>query len=113
MAEPVEIPDKREDAAVSVYIVAQLRFTDRSAYDRYQARFFEVFRQFNGRLLAADERPEVTEGTWDREKIVIMSFPDEAEARRFTQSQAYREIAKDRVAGADTVALMVKGFPGA
>ncbi len=28
---------------MTVYAIAQLRFTDRAAYDRYQARFAEVF----------------------------------------------------------------------
>ena len=29
-----------------------------------------------GRLLAADEHPEVTEGQWDGDKVVLMAFPD-------------------------------------
>ena len=66
---------------VTVYAIAQLRFTDRAAYDRYQARFMEVFRRHPGTLLAADESPEVVEGDWDREKLVLMSFPDEAAFR--------------------------------
>ena len=33
--------------------------TDRVAYDRYQARFFDVFKKFNGRLLSADENPAI------------------------------------------------------
>ncbi len=49
--------------------------------DRYQARFFDVFRKFSGRLLSADETPSVLEGVWDRDKLVLMSFPDEAAFR--------------------------------
>lgn len=48
---------------MTVYAIAQLKVTDRAAYDRYQARFFDVFRKYNGRLLAADEHPRVLEGT--------------------------------------------------
>ena len=95
---------------MTVYLIAELKFTDRAAYDRYQARFFSVFKRFNGRLLAADEAPRVLEGTWPREKFVIMSFPDESEAKRFTTDPEYVEISKDRIAGADAVVLMVKGF---
>ena len=39
---------------MSVYVFAQLRFIDRSAYERYQVRFMDVLRQFADRLLAAD-----------------------------------------------------------
>jgi uncharacterized protein (DUF1330 family) len=63
---------------VTVYAIAQLKFTDRDAYDRYQSAFMEAFRAYSGTLLAADETPQVIEGTWDREKVVLIKFPDEA-----------------------------------
>lgn len=95
---------------MTVYAIAQLRFTDRAAYGRYQAGFLDVFRRHPGTLLAADESPEVVEGDWDREKLVLMSFPDEAAFRDWAQSPEYQEISKDRRAGADTVVLLVKGL---
>ncbi|SUB53962.1 Uncharacterized conserved protein [Nocardia brasiliensis] len=48
---------------MTVYVIAQMKFTDRAAYDRYQARFLEVFARHSGTLLAADESPQVVEGT--------------------------------------------------
>ncbi|MGF6311301.1 uncharacterized protein (DUF1330 family) [Bradyrhizobium sp. i1.8.4] len=66
---------------MTVYVIVQLKMTDRAAYDRYQARFLDVFRTFNGRLLSADEQPAVLEGSWDRDKLVLMSFRDEAAFR--------------------------------
>jgi uncharacterized protein (DUF1330 family) len=95
---------------VTVYAVAQLRFIDRAAYDRYQARFMDVFRRHRGTLLAADESPEVIEGHWDRDKVVLMSFPDEAAFRLWSESPEYQEISKDRRVGADTVVLLAKGL---
>jgi uncharacterized protein (DUF1330 family) len=95
---------------VTVYAIAQLRFTDRAAYDRYQMRFMDVFGQYRGTLLAADERPQVVEGRWDRDKVVLMSFPDEAEFRCWSESREYQDISKDREAGADSVVLLVRGL---
>ena len=95
---------------MTVYAIAQLRFTDRAAYDRYQARFMEVFARHPGTLLAADESPTVVEGQWDREKVVLMSFPDEPSFRGWAESPEYQQISKDRRAGADTVVLLVKGL---
>jgi uncharacterized protein (DUF1330 family) len=63
---------------MTVYVIVQLKMTDRAAYDRYQARFLDVFKKFSGRLLSADEKPVVLEGAWDRDRLVLMSFPDEA-----------------------------------
>lgn len=95
---------------MTVYAIAQLRFTDRAAYDRYQARFMEVFRRHSGTLLAADESPQVVEGHWDGEKVVLMSFPDESAFRQWAESPEYQHISKDRSAGADTVVLLAKGL---
>jgi len=102
--------DNGEECAMTVYVIVQLKMTDRAAYDRYQARFFDVFRKFNGRLLSADEGPAVLEGTWDRDKLVLMSFPDEAAFRACADSPEYLEISKDRKAGADGIVLLAKGF---
>ncbi|WP_407167847.1 DUF1330 domain-containing protein [Bradyrhizobium sp. ORS 111] len=95
---------------MTVYVIVQLKMIDRAAYDRYQARFFDVFRKFNGRLLSADEQPAVLEGTWDRDKVVLMSFPDEAAFRAWSDSSEYVEISKDRKGGAQAIVLLVKGF---
>jgi uncharacterized protein (DUF1330 family) len=98
---------------MTVYVIAQLKMTDRAAYDRYQARFFEVFRKFSGRLLSADENPVIVEGEWDRDKLVLMSFPDEGAFRAWLDSPEYLEIAKNRKAGTQGVVLLAKGFtPG-
>lgn len=96
--------------AVTVYAIASLKFTDRPAYDRYQARFMDVFRQHSGTLLAADEAPQVVEGQWDRDKVVLMSFPDEPAFRGWAESPEYRSISRDRLAGADTLVLLVQGL---
>jgi uncharacterized protein (DUF1330 family) len=95
---------------VTVYAIAQLKFTDRAAYDRYQAKFMDVFRRHPGTLLAADEAPQVVEGSWDREKVVLMSFPVEAAFRGWAESAEYRRISEDRHAGADTLVLLVNGL---
>jgi uncharacterized protein (DUF1330 family) len=62
-------------------------------------------------LLAADEPPEIIEGR-DRDKIVLLSFSNATVFRGFFESAQYREIAKDRKPGADTLLLLVHGIDG-
>ncbi len=93
-----------------VYTIAQLKFTHIDAYRRYQKAFPAVFARFNAKVLVADEAPRVLEGDWPRDKVVILEFPDEAEAIRFQSSPEYEAIAKDRKAGADAVVIVAKGF---
>jgi len=97
---------------VTVYAIAALKFTNRDAYNRYQAAFMEVFERYSGTLLAADEAPRVIEGDWDREKVVLMSFPDEADFREWAESPDYQRISEDRRAGADTVVVLLQAIRG-
>jgi uncharacterized protein (DUF1330 family) len=96
---------------VTVYAIAAMKFTDRDAYNRYQAAFMEVFQRYSGTVLAADEAPQVVEGEWDRDKVVVMAFPDEPAFREWAESPDYQQISKDRRAGADTVVLLVHALP--
>lgn len=91
-------------------MIAQISITDRAAYNRYQAKFLEVFGKFKGELLAADEKPEIIEGDWSREKVVLLRFPDKKSFEEWAFSPEYREIAKDRRAGSDGTFLLVKSF---
>ena len=61
-------------------------------------------------FVAGPEAPVVLEGAWPCDKIVVIAFPTEAEARRFQTDPGYAAISSDRNAGADTIALMVQGL---
>ena len=69
-----------------------------------------VLTQYGGRLLAADEHPEVTEGQWDGDKVVLMSFPDRETFTAWVTSPEYLEIAKDRLAATETIGILVRGL---
>jgi uncharacterized protein (DUF1330 family) len=96
---------------MSVYVIAQLKFKDLPRYRRYQSRFMEVLQQFKGVLLVADEKPQPLEGNWSFDKIVVIAFPDDAACRNWSESPQYREISKDRRAGADAVVVLSRGVP--
>lgn len=103
---------------MAVYALAQLRIHDAERYGRYMnafvANYADVFGKFGEKLLAADTEPRVLEGAWwDRNKVVLMEFPDEAAFTAWATSPEYNKIAVDRVAGAEAVVLLIKGFQGA
>lgn len=92
------------------FVIAQLSIHDRARYDRYAAAFFPTLQPFGGRLLAADEAPQVLEGDWRGDKVVVIAFPDRKAAIDWAASPAYRAIAVDRLAGSEAVVLLVQGF---
>jgi uncharacterized protein (DUF1330 family) len=95
---------------MSVYAIAQLWIHDPATYGRYVDRFMEVFKNYKGRVLVADESPVIIEGAWDGDKVVVVSFPNEASFRDWAESPEYLEIAKDRKAGAKSVIVLVNGI---
>ena len=95
---------------MSVYAIAQISIHDRESYNKYQSRFLDVFKKYRGELLAADEKPQVLEGVWEREKIILMKFPDEQAFREWAFSPEYQEISKDRQAGSEGVVLLAEGI---
>ena len=97
---------------MSVYAIAQLWIHDPARYGRYVERFMDAFTKYKGSLLAADPSPVVFEGPWDGNRIVVLSFPDEASFRDWAESPEYQEIAKDRKAAARSVIVMVRGMEG-
>jgi uncharacterized protein (DUF1330 family) len=71
-------------------------------------------KKFSGRRLSADDKPTIVEGAWDRDKLALMSFPDEAAFHAWADSPEYLEISKDRKAGAQGIVLLAERFaPGA
>lgn len=95
---------------MTVYAIAQIEIFNRGAYDRYQAKFWNVFKQFEGSLLVNDEHPNVVEGEWSKDKVVMMSFPNETAFYDWANSPQYAEILIDRRAGATLTILLSKGF---
>ena len=95
---------------MSVYAIAQLWIHDPVAYGRYMKRFMDIFKNYKGCVLVADESPVILEGTWDGDKVVVVSFPDEVSFRDWAESPEYLQIAKDRKAGAKSVIVLVKGI---
>ena len=81
---------------MAVYIIAQLKFKDRDAYNRYQAKFFGVFKRFKGQVLAADEKPLRLEGEYRREadgRLVRQVHAPYAETTTLEDGQATVERA--------------------
>jgi len=94
---------------VTVYAIAQLRIHDRAPYERYAAAFMPVLRQYGGRLVVADGKPEVAEGQWDGNRVVVLAFEDRDAFSTWATSPEYRAIVQDRWDAAETTILLVRG----
>ena len=95
---------------MTVYVLADIEIHDRDRYDRYGAGFMEIFAKHRGSLLAVDEQPKVVEGDWQRTRLVLLSFPDEAAFDDWYHSTAYQELKAHRIAASDANLLLFRGL---
>jgi uncharacterized protein (DUF1330 family) len=95
---------------MTAYVIAQISIHDRARYEKYVAGFMPILIKYGGRLLAADEAPEIVQGTWDRDKVIVMAFADAASAHGWMSSDEYQEISKDRIAATTGTVLLVHGI---
>ncbi|MBI3523974.1 MAG: DUF1330 domain-containing protein [Betaproteobacteria bacterium] len=98
---------------MAVYIINNMSIHNRAEYDTYLRAFMEVFRKFNGRVLAAVDAPVPVEGEWPHDRTVLLSFPSREDANRWYQSPEYQEIARHRLNGTHSNVVILEGFsPG-
>ena len=95
---------------MSWYIVGRIAIHDPERYGRYAAAFLPVLKQYGGRLLVSEEKPQVMEGDWDGRKLVVLSFDSREAALSWASSPEYLEIAKDRHAASDGIVVLAEGF---
>jgi len=91
---------------MACFIIAQIDIHDREAYQVYIDGYDKIFAKYRGRVLIVDEDPVVLEGEWPWTRTVVIRFPDEAEARRWFESEEYQLLATHR-RGASTANIIL------
>jgi uncharacterized protein (DUF1330 family) len=76
--------------------------------EQYLARIDATLEPFGGRFVVHGARPGVREGSWTGDLIVI-GFPDLAQARAWYESPAYQEIIPLRAANSEGEIILVEG----
>ncbi len=98
---------------MTIYLLAQIKIHDMAGYDLYQSQFMDVFSKFDGKVLAADFNPEILEGDWKMDRVILISFPDRDSIFAWINSDEYQAILKHRIASAKGIFLLAKGFEAA
>lgn len=96
---------------MAVFIINNMTIHDRAEYDEYLRGFMAVFRKFSGEVLAVQDSPVPTEGSWPYDRTILLSFPSREEALRWSESPEYIAIAKHRTRGTMSNVVMLDGLP--
>jgi len=93
------------------YAVGLLRSVDLGpAIRRYMETIEATFEPYGGEWLVHGTRPEVLEGPWEGD-LVIIAFPSLAAARDWYESPAYQDILDLRTEHSHSQVVLVEGVP--
>ncbi len=96
---------------MSAYGIAHLRNVNLGPeIVKYLQRIDATLEPFGGRFIIHGGEKDVLEGSWPGDVIVI-EFPDRANAREWYDSPAYREILALRADHSDGNLMIVDGVP--
>jgi uncharacterized protein (DUF1330 family) len=91
------------------YVIADVDVSDPARYAEYRQRVPATVAAYGGRFLARGGAHEVLEGNWQPHRVVVLEFPSLEQARRWHESEEYREPKAIRVAASRTNAIIVEG----
>jgi uncharacterized protein (DUF1330 family) len=94
---------------MAAYVIVETDVTDPEAYERYKAASPGAVAAGGGRFLVRGGAMDVLEGEWRPPRLVILEFEDLAAARRWYDSEQYRQARELRAGAARLNLVAVQG----
>jgi len=92
------------------YIVGDIHITDPAVYQAHVPRALATIARFGGRVIAGGgARVDLLEGDPMPEWIFVIEFPNADAARRWYQSDDYREALKARLSASHGRVFLIEG----
>lgn len=95
------------------FLVDVLAIKDAAKMDRYRAQVGVVVERFGGRYIVIGGPFHVVEGSYQPTFPVMIEFPGIEEARRWYDSEEYRELKNLRLEATVSNAFFMEGTPRA
>lgn len=95
---------------MAAYVIVETDVTDPERYERYRAAATEAVVAAGGRYVARGGALDVLEGDWEPSRLVVLEFDDLAAARRWYDSEGYRQARQLREGAARLRMVAVQGL---
>ncbi len=96
---------------MAAYFIVDLDIHDTAGIQEYRDRVPSVIQKHGGRYLVRGGAWQSLEGDWKPKRLVILEFPSMEHAKRFYESEEYRELKTVRLSAANTNLIVVEGVP--
>jgi uncharacterized protein (DUF1330 family) len=94
---------------MTAYVIVETDVTDPEQYEQYKAATPAAIAAGGGRFLVRGGEIAVLEGDWSPPRIVVLEFEDIEAAKRWYDSELYREARKLRAGAASFRMIAVQG----
>ena len=94
---------------MAAYIVVELEVTDTEGFARYRDMVPATLEAYGGRYLVRGGELETLEGNWHPQRFVVIEFDSVEQAKRWWDSEEYRDARDLRQATAKTQMILVEG----
>ena len=95
---------------MSAYIVVEVEVKDPERYADYRTMVPASLEAYGGKFLVRGGAIEKLEGDWEPPRFVVIEFDSVVQAKRWWDSDEYRQARNLRQATADTKMIVVEGY---
>jgi uncharacterized protein (DUF1330 family) len=95
------------------YVIVDLTVTDLPTMEEYRERVPATLTPYGGRFLVRGGTHHTVEGDWKPNRLVVLEFPSMDHAKRWYDSEEYREPLAMRLRAGRTNLVMIDGGPPA
>ncbi len=95
---------------MTAYIVVEVDVKDPERYADYRSMVPASLAAYGGKFLVRGGQVENLEGDWQPQRFVMLQFDSVEQAKRWWDSEEYREARNLRQATSDTKMIVVEGY---
>jgi len=91
------------------YFIVDVEVTDPAGFEEYRKLVPGTVQKYGGRFLVRGGAVETLEGDWQPKRVVVLEFPSLEQAKRWYNSEDYRDPKALRFKTARTKLILVEG----
>jgi uncharacterized protein (DUF1330 family) len=91
------------------YVIVDVTVTDPVLMDEYRKQVPATLAKYGGRFVVRGGAHQTLEGSWKPNRLVVLEFPSMEQAKRWYDSEEYREPKAMRLRAGHANLVMVEG----
>ena len=91
------------------YVIVDVTVTDQTAMEEYRKQVPATLAKYGGRFVVRGGAHQTIEGDWKPNRLVVLEFPSMEQAKRWYDSEEYREPKAMRLRAGRANLVMVEG----